>query len=238
MEISHIKLCSLIYYIITGYDKAYIELRKIPAPLDLNKDDHCKHILDFLRKWQCRQFAADKENEKITLKSIESWVEQYQNLLAILNDKDIFAIKNDFIESFQECFINLAESKACVKKNGTATNFGCVGAAKFLFAFRPEIFFPWDNEIIRYYENCDREFNYCTFMIKMKENLNNLKNECEDKEIKLESLKKEIEKSRRILNKTELDFNLTYPKLIDEYNWVTITKKLNIKGTIEVFKSI
>jgi hypothetical protein len=239
MRISQIKICGLIYDLITGYDKAYRSLRE-KGILNLENDEHCNYILDFLRKWQCRQFK--KDDKERTLNSIKEWLakDNNRNVLDHFKNTDIFSVDIKLFDDFQNSFNDLVDSEACTRKNNTNfTKFGQVGVAKLLFAFKPEIFIPWDNEIIRHYKEHYGIFNYCTFIKKMIERLKTLESECERNGKSLESLKDEIEKSRQGLNKNnneEVNFNLTYPKLIDEYNWVTITKKLNVDRAIEVFK--
>lgn len=88
--------------------------------------------------------------------------------------------------------------------------FGATAASKVLFAIRPKALPPWDNAIRKKYVG--ENGSYTKFMKSVTEEIISL---CAENEIKIEKLPEKINLPNKIV-----------PKLIDEYNWMTITRKL------------
>lgn len=214
MKLSHLRTACYLYNQFTDYDTSYLDLlRKYPI-LDLNKTEQVKALIQWLRSWGCRQFKNN--NEDISISSITDWYKLKETKLpsptAYLIDYDLTANENVIIDLFAD----LANRKASTKERAghdIDVRIGPVGAAKTLFALRPNLFSPWDTPIynkLRLEGNGSGYVNY------------------------LSKIQNELKYLRAVLNKTAISWNdlfgylkkqhRSYPKLVDEYYWVTITQ--------------
>lgn len=219
MKIIHLKIASDIYSVFTRNDIAYANLTR-KGIIDLGKDDHCKQVLIFLRSWRCRQFI--KEYTEQSINSIQEWYKIYKNDLP--NEKD--NILNYHFHRIDEYFNDLSERIASERK-GNNVRIGPVGAAKLLFAFRPNTFIPWDNYIINKLSKNNNKISYYSFIkYHVKGELKDLTVECKKYNINIKNLPETINKK----------FS-TLPKLIDEYLWMTITNNFQPDDIIETIKS-
>jgi hypothetical protein len=90
---------------------------------------------------------------------------------------------------------------------------GPVGAAKILFALRPNFYSPWDKPICvkkGYQSNGE---SYVKYLKDLKKTLKEIETKCIQSGYRLEDLPQKINRP-----------NSTMTKIIDEYNWVTITR--------------
>jgi len=113
-------------------------------------------------------------------------------------------------------FDDLSNRRAARKERcgqGIDVRVGPVGAAKTLFVLRPSIFSPWDTPI---YKKLDLEGDgsgYVGYLSRIQEELKEVEAELQKAGIEWENLSKFLQKRHG-----------AYPKLIDEYFWITITK--------------
>ncbi len=171
-------------------------------------------LLKWLRSWGCRQFKTD--DEEISINSITKWYELNKENLpsptACLIDYDLTANKGVIISLFND----LSKQKAATKeRNGYEidVSIGPVGAAKTLFALRPNLFSPWDTPI---YNELDLEGNgsgYVGYLSRIQTELKGLRSVLMKSGIDWNDLFKVLKKRHK-----------SYPKLIDEYYWITITQ--------------
>jgi hypothetical protein len=113
-------------------------------------------------------------------------------------------------------FSDLSNRQAATKERGgnnIDVRIGPVGAAKTLFALRPNLFSPWDTPI---YNNLHLEGNghgYINYLSKIQNELQDVKNGLRKISIGWNDLFEYLKKKHK-----------SYPKLIDEYYWITITQ--------------
>jgi hypothetical protein len=102
--------------------------------------------------------------------------------------------------------------------------FGPVGTAKIFFALRPNALMPWDRAIIGGLKLKGSAGSYRQYLQKATKWLNDLNGKCQKQGFTLADLPSQVGRSTSSL-----------PKLIDEYLWVTITKKCQLptKGMFE-----
>ena len=114
-------------------------------------------------------------------------------------------------------FDDLANRKASVKNRGNKrieVRIGPVGTAKILFALRPNLFSPWDTPIYKKFRLNGDGSGYVSYLTKIQKELRELRDSLNDTKLTWENLFNYLEKRHN-----------SYPKLIDEYYWITITKK-------------
>jgi len=90
---------------------------------------------------------------------------------------------------------------------------GPTGAAKILFAIRPNALVAWDDSIREHYGYDGSGASYLAYLHRVRSILEELKDACNRNGFTLPQLPKQLGRN-----------NSTVPKLIDEYYWVTIAK--------------
>jgi hypothetical protein len=206
-----------IYKRMSNADEAYEEFRKATKPRpDLGKAEHRTALVIWLRKWGCRQFA--KDDHKLASNEIRDWYEECYDQLRPLNKKLLEFSDVDFA-SASTAYAKLAERTASWRSNKTGgesnIKVGPTGAAKILFAIRPQALIPWDAPIREAFEPDDSAKSYADYLMKVKIMLEELGETCKKNGYGLSDLPELVGRPS--------DSSLV--KLIDEYFWVTITNK-------------
>jgi len=195
-------------------DEAYIDFlsytNKCP---NLSKDEHCQALFKFLNRWYCRLRKDDgKEYCDKTCKEIKSWYKQYQNKLP---DEEINLLElREQLDNVNCAYEDLKNRSAGIRK------IGKTAASKILFAIRPNSLVPWDNKIR---DKLCPNGSYREFLEKMQTMVRDIKQLCKNQGFKLAELPEKLGESGKIQLNGQTILK-TIPKIIDEYNWITITK--------------
>jgi len=215
MKLAHLRIACYLYNQFSDYDSKYLSLSQKYPILQLNDKAQVIALLKWLRSWGCRQFKTD--DEEISINSITKWYELNKDKLPsptdCLADYDLTANEKPIIALFND----LSWRQAATKQrdgNEIDVRIGPVGAAKTLFALRPNLFSPWDTPI---YNELDLEGNgsgYVVYLSKIQTELKGLRAALMKSGIAWNDLFKILKKRHK-----------SYPKLIDEYYWITITQR-------------
>ena len=213
MKLFQLAYACRVYMVLTDSDADYHAfLDKTGDRLDFTDSTHMNALLEWLRKWGCRQFAVDYHD--LAVKSIRKWAEQWNSklpdvsvTLELLSAKEIKGIGNAYAALSKAVASNRA-------RDGGLNNVevGPTGAAKILFAARPRACPPWDGSIrgSKFDSSSD---SYCEYLDHVKELVEQLCSEAAGFGIPREQIPLEIGQPRS-----------TLLKLVDEYKWVTVTK--------------
>jgi len=191
----------------------YVEFQNNTNGLpDICIPDHLKNLLKFLNGWGCRNIA--REYHELASNEIKKWYEKYNTAIPDAT-KNLWELTEEELTSIDSAFDNLAIRIIATKKqNGRNVMFGPIAAAKILFALKPKALIAWDNAIR---ETCvGKKGTYKFFLEKTQSTIRDLKSQCARHNMQLENLP-------LTLNRPDA----TIPKLIDEYNWITITRGLS-----------
>jgi hypothetical protein len=214
MDLNELASACALYKTKTNFDYSYINfLNSIDNSLDLNKPDHRKFLLIWLNSWACRQFVIDYH--RFASEQIFEW---YKNLKPFIPEKsiNIWELADDDLDKIKilyDTLVNTPVSKKYRNNIEMVNHAGPTGAAKTLFALRPKSLILWDIPMRRYFNNGDNGYAYIKYIRKVNEYINNLIVQCKKNNFSIEELPMKIDRPYS-----------TIPKLIDEYNWVTITK--------------
>jgi len=154
------------------------------------------------------------KHHALASRELFKWHEKFAQKLPPA-DANLWELTENQLNHFAEVFNNLANKRASVrrgKSRGSNVKVGPIGAAKILFATRPTVFPPWDDQI-RKRKGYNEPNGYARFLKETKELVLDLKGQCERRNIAIENLPQKLNRPRS-----------SVPQLIDEYNWVTITK--------------
>ncbi|NPV89943.1 MAG: hypothetical protein HPY50_04105 [Firmicutes bacterium] len=198
-----------------NFDESYLAFLKATSNSpDLNLAEHRKALLVWLNQWGCRQFALDCH--ELASDEILSWYSEFSNYLP-QKEKHLWELTEDDFEKIGIAFNALVNKTASYKTRSNESirvTVGSTGAAKTLYAIRPNSLAPWDDPIrTNLLERCDIN-PYISYLKIIKADLLDLERECLRQGFTLLDLPRMM---GRPLS--------TPPVLIDEYYWVTITRK-------------
>lgn len=196
-----------------GNDNSYLHfLQATNQSPDLLNPEHRKALLIWLNQWGCRQFAV-KHHDRAS-SEILSWYNEFANAL-FSPDKNLWDLTEIQLEHVAQAFESLSSRTASVRTlNGSTfpVSIGPTGAAKILFAIRRNALVPWDKQIRDKLRYDDSGKSYVIYLRDILTKLDKLKQSCEKNGFNLADLPKQLGRPYS-----------TIPKLIDEFNWVTIT---------------
>ncbi len=215
MKLLHLKIACYLYNQFTDYDKKYLEFSRVYKNLNINKKKHIVALVQWLRAWGCRQFKT--KNEDISISNIKKWYKANKSKIPAMNQHLISYNISKNEKSIAVIFDNLSKIKVANRERKLETSevhVGPVGAAKILFALRPNLFAPWDKSIYEHFEFKGNGIDYVQYLTQIKKELMSIRKEFIRKKMKWVNLFRYLEKEHR-----------SYPKLIDEFYWIEITNK-------------
>ncbi|OGP74215.1 MAG: hypothetical protein A2V86_13865 [Deltaproteobacteria bacterium RBG_16_49_23] len=215
MKLAHLRTACYLYNQFSDYDAKYLSLSTKYPNLQLNDKDQVIALIEWLRSWGCRQFK--KTAEKASMNSIMKWYEINESKLPSSNDclidYDLSANKKTIIDLFND----LSNRRAATKERGDQgidVRIGPVGAAKTLFVLRSNLFSPWDTPIYKKLNLEGDGSGYIGYLSIIQKELKEVRAELSKSGIEWNALLEILDKRHK-----------AYPKVIDEYFWITITRR-------------
>lgn len=213
VNLSQLAFAAYIYDALTADDKSLTKLMDQTGPIpDLTRQDTVVAILEWLNSWGCR---LRKDDFGKAADELADWQNACGSQLPP-TEANLLDLSDGELELAASAYANLFERKADRKKRFQAT-----ATAKALFVLRPNALPPWDEAIrkgpskdkgskMRY--DGSRE-SYLQFLKDSQSELRELKQSCEAVGLDCADVPDLIERPFSSL-----------AKLVDEYNWVTITR--------------
>jgi hypothetical protein len=127
------------------------------------------------------------------------------------------SVSDDALDSLAGAYEKLRLRLAAEKRRAEsviAVHFSPTGAAKILYALRPNCCPPWDAPIRKHFHWDGGEASYCRFLKTVRAEILDLIKEAKWAGIEVKDIPRKVGR---------LDSSL--PKLVDEYYWITITKR-------------
>jgi hypothetical protein len=185
---------------------------------------HRAVLFDWLNDWGCRQFA--KEHHATTASvSLETWARTWLTRLPGLG-VDLTDLSDADIEMCVRAYDALRGYPASLKRlasgRTTEVTYGPTGAAKTLFALRRNVFAPWDDPIR---DARGWGSDAASFRAYLRETASQLRTLSAEAGVPVGYLPALVGRPKS-----------SPPKLIDEYNWVTLTKRCPPPKADEVTK--
>jgi hypothetical protein len=197
------------YEVLTDFDTSYFDFVKSVSGIpNLRDDSHMAALLQWLNRWGCRQFALDFHG--FAAENIREWADTCLDLLpstqTTLHEMSASQLENT-VQAFDALKIKLA-SKRLRDGKLIPVSIGATGASKILFGLRPHALPPWDEPIREIYAK-----SYSAYLRDAQLALKEVSAEAAKFGIVGDNLSSAIGRGAS-----------TCAKLIDEYNWVTITR--------------
>lgn len=216
MKLLDLSFACYVYAGMSDYDSFYNRLRTETLPqIDLSLQNHQISLLKWLNDWGCRQFS--KDYHALAANEISSWYNSFSPRF-FSPPKMLHSLSNDELNFVEEAFGDLMHRTASMRKTRnkqtSRIQIGPTGAAKILFAIRPNAMVPWDIPIRSNHGLDGSAISYRSFLITVRDHLIELKAECEKYGMNFEDLPALLGRPGSSL-----------VKLVDEFFWVTITRK-------------
>lgn len=148
MRLYELAYCCRIYEGLETYDRATVGLRAATGPaVDPDNPDHIGPLFAWLRDWGCRQFKI--KDEHIAHKSLLDWWTEWSDRLPS-PVQTLDEIDDAALDGIADTYEDLRQRQGSwqQRRGGPVVRrFGPAGAAKALYAIRPNSCSPWDDPI-------------------------------------------------------------------------------------------
>jgi len=216
MKLGELAFTSHVFGLMSDYDSSYNQFLDSTNPmLDLMSDVHLEALLKWLNAWGCRQFA--KEYHTLASTEIREWYSEFDQQF-LLRNANILALTDKDIKSVERAYANLVDKTASYRKSHgerqSREKVGPTGAAKILFALRPNALIPWDGAMRDEFGFDGSSHSYGKYLRKVRNDLEAVNHECKQNGFELLDLASKLGRS-----------NSSITKIMDEYYWVTITRR-------------
>lgn len=211
MLLEDIKDACRLYGMITGFDTTLADFRQAVSPaFDPFNDAHRIALIKWLNTWACRQFSIkDRPLASASLAAwAGDWLEQLPGPERHLTELGPSEIRTCY-EAFEALCRQTASRRELPNGKVSTVTYGPTGAAKTLFAIRPLAIPPWDEPIRSELEH-HGVHSFRAYLDRVANQLRELSAEAGVSVSELPALIGRPDSSP--------------PKLIDEYNWIVITK--------------
>jgi hypothetical protein len=203
------------YDALTPFNISLRHLRESTASsINLSDSAHRASLLNWLNDWGCRHLS--KESHHIASSAILDWHNQ-EGVKLFSADKPLWELSDREITIVSNAYGALkARIGACPTRGDQELqiSIGPTAASKILFAIRPAALMPWD-EAMRKEFGCDGSSeSYFKFLVEIKELADKIRELCKTNGFNILELPHKINRD-----------SSTVLELINEYIWVTVTRK-------------
>ena len=214
-------LASTLYDSLTPYNRSLALLNSATGgSIDLINPVHRISLMKWLNDWGCRHLSEDQHD--VASNSILNW---YQEVGASLftNEKPLWDLGDHELEIAAHAYGSLKDQTGAWRVRGGRTlevSIGATAASKILFAIRPEALMPWD-EAMRSSFECDGSPKSYSRYLKIIRNLtSHIGALCRNKGFQIDDLPQKLGRP-----------NSTVLALVNEYIWVTETRKVELPSS-------
>jgi hypothetical protein len=213
MKLFELAYCCRLYGHFSGFDVSLNRFRERTAPaLDPDLKEHRAFLFEWLNSWGCRQFAKD-HHVTTASDSLTTWARLWLNELppAHVHLTDLSAKEVELSAAAYEALtVSRASFRLLPSGRSVPITFGATGAAKTLFALRPNIFPPWDEAIRTEIRLAGVASSFREYLTVVADQLRQLAIEAE---VAVAALPELVDRP-----------DSSPAKLIDEYNWVVMAR--------------
>jgi hypothetical protein len=222
ITLTGLSFATFLYSRVSRYDDSLAKLHEQTGnDINLLDEQHIRYVLQWLRKWKCRNLELRFED--MTIKSIKRWFEANRSSICLLPNEIRKYESNDLLH-VAAVFEQLSESMATPRKR-----IGSTAAAKILYLVKPKALPPWDDLIKSQLGHNGSGKSYSMFVENCRKIAESINQNCIQAGVSIDDI---IQHGRQK--------PVGIAKAIDEYYWITITSKLALPSDqeIEVWRKI
>ena len=226
MNYKDVTLCKLalasnLYDSLTPFNRSLARLNEDTGDsIDLNNPKHRFYLLKWLNDWGCRHLSEDQHD--VASNSILNWY-QVDGASLFTKGKPLWDLGYNELEVAAHAYGSLKDKTGAQRVRGgrkQEVHIGATAASKILFAIRPQALMPWD-EAMRISYKCDGSpESYSGFLKKIRKLICHIVVLCKNKGFQIDDLPQKLGRS-----------NSTVLALVNEYIWVTETRKVELPSS-------
>ena len=214
-------LASTLYDSLTPFNRSLARLDNATgSSIDLTNPAHCIYLLKWLNDWGCRHLSEDQHN--VASNSILKWY-QADGASLFTKEKSLWALEDGGLEIAAHVYGSLKDKTGARRVRGGSkreVHIGPTAASKVLFAIRPKALMPWD-EAMRVAFKCDGSpESYFEYLIEIRDLTLYIGDLCRNKGFQIDDLPHKLGRP-----------NSTVLALVNEYIWVTETRKVELPSS-------
>ena len=211
----------LLFDSLTPYNASLAIFRSATGDsLDLAIQEHRRVLLKWLNDWGCRHLSVDQHD--IASNSILKWY-QADGASLFTNEKPLWDVDDGELEIAARAYGSLKDETGARRVRGGSkrkVHIGPTAASKVLFAIRPKALMPWD-EAMRTSFDCDGSpKSYFKYLVEIRDLTLHIENLCRNKGFQIDDLPEKVDRPRS-----------TVIELINEYIWITETRKIKLPSS-------
>ena len=221
LTLDKIAVAGLLFDSLTPYNTSLARFRKDTGDrLDLEIQRHRGALLNWLNAWGCRHLSKDQH--EVASRSILDWYKR--DCAGLFSDKaPLWQLADQEIDSASNAYGSLKDRMGARRSrydNESEVHIGPTAASKILFAIRPKALMPWD-EAMRISFECDGSpESYVKYLTIMRSITLRIADLCKSKGFQIHDLPEKVGRA-----------GSTVVELLNEYIWVTETRKLRLPSS-------
>ena len=221
VTLSKLAVAGLMFDSLTPYNKSLALFRNATGDsINLANSEHRDALLKWLNDWGCRHLSKDQH--PVASQSILNWY-QVDGASLFTNEKPLWDLKDGELGVAAHAYGSLKDKTGARRVRGgkkREIHIGPTAASKILFAIRPKAMMPWDDDM-RKSSGCDGSpLSYAGYLSMIRDLTFHIDTLCRRSGFQIEDLPEKIGRP-----------NLTVVALINEYAWVTKTRKVTLPSS-------
>jgi len=221
VTLSKLAIASTMYDSLTPFNHSLGRLDKATGSrMDLTNPQHRIYLLTWLNDWGCRNLP--KEQHDVASNSILKWYEVYGASL-FSNEKPLWDLADVDLEITARSYGSLKDEIGAWRVRGKSkrkVHIGPTAASKILFTLRPKALMPWDDAMRKRFGYNGSPGSYFEYLIEIRDLALHIGNLCRNKGFQIDDLPQRLGRP-----------NSTVLALINEYIWVTVTRKVELPSS-------
>ena len=221
VTLSKLAFASTMYDSLTPFNDSLRRLNKATgSSIDLANPEHRISLMKWLNDWGCRHLS--EEYHEVASRSILNWY-QVDGASLFTNEKPLWDLEDHELEVASSAYGSLKDSTGAWRVRGggkSVVHIGATAASKILFAIRPKALMPWD-EAMRISFKCDgRPESYSRYLKEIRDLAVHIRGLCRTRGFQIDDLPQKLGRP-----------NSTVLALVNEYIWVTETRKVELPSS-------
>ena len=221
VTLSKLALASTMYDSLTPFNDSLGRLNKATgANIDLTNYAHRISLIKWLNDWGCRHLSEDQHD--VVSNSILNWY-QVDGASLFANTKPLWDLGDHELEETATAYGSLRDRTGAWRIRGgrkLEVHIGATAASKILFAIRPKALMPWDKAMRISFECDGSPKSYLGYLKTIRNLTSHIGVLCRNKGFEIDDLPKELGRP-----------NSTVLALVNEYIWVTETRKIELPSS-------
>ena len=188
--------------------------------IDLSNPEHRIALMKWLNAWGCRHLSG--EQHEVASRSILNWY-QVDGANLFTNEKPLWDLGDHELEVASSAYGYLKDSTAAWHvRSGrkSEVHIGPTAASKILFAISPKALMPWDEAMRISFEYDGSPESYFKYLITIRNLTLHIGDLCRNKGFQIDDLPQKLGRP-----------NYTVLALVNEYIWVTETRKVELPSS-------